>query len=81
MSIISMIVLAIAAILGMLLGHPLSKSVGRKEGARQEKQNQQAAQAEAITKSVQERNDVEANVAATPRDAIDRELREFPRPD
>lgn len=81
MSLLSMIALAIAAILGMLLGHPLSKSAGRKEGVKEATQEQQVAQAEAITKSVQERNDVETKVAATPRADLDRELSEFSRPD
>lgn len=81
MSILSIIALAIAAIFGMLLGHPLSKASGRKEGAKAAQQDQQVAQAEAITQSVQERNDVEANVAATSRADLDRELQEFSRPD
>lgn len=79
MSILSMIALAVAAILGMFLGHPLSKSAGRKEGAKEATQDQQVAQAEAITKSVQERNDVEAKVAADDDDQLDARLQKHNR--
>lgn len=81
MSLLTIIGLAIAAILGMFVGHPLSKSAGRKEGVKEVRQEQQAEQAKAITQSVQERNNVETNVAATPRADLDRELSEFSRPD
>lgn len=81
MSLLTIIGLVIAALVGMFVGHPLSKSSGRKEGVKEAKQEQQAEQAQAITKSVQERNDVETKVAATPRGALDDELREFSRPD
>jgi hypothetical protein len=81
MTTLSIIALVIAGIIGMFIGHPLSKSAGRREGAQQAAQEQEVAQAKVIRESVQERNDVEANVAATPRADIDSELSEFSRPD
>lgn len=81
MSLLTIIGLVIAALVGMFVGHPLSKASGRKEGAKEAKQEQQVYQAQAITQSVQERNDAETKVAATPRSALDDELREFSRPD
>jgi flagellar basal body-associated protein FliL len=84
MSLSSILILIVGlggAILGALLGHPFSKSSGRKEGAQQATDEQQVTQAKAITEAVQERNNVETNVAAAPRTDIDRELSEFSRPD
>lgn len=70
-----------SAILGAFLGHARGKSVGTTQGAEQARAEQQVIQAHAIVEAVQERNDVEANVAVTPRADIDRELQEFSRPD
>lgn len=82
---ITAIVLAVGgilmAILGALIGHPLSKSAGRKEGAQQATQQQEIIQAKETVKAIQERADVEKKVADSPRADIDRELSEFNRPD
>jgi hypothetical protein len=71
----------ISLIAGIFIGRPIFKASGRKEGAEQVKAEQQVEQAKVIVEAVQERNHVEANVAATPRTDIDNELREFSRPD
>lgn len=71
----------IAALIGGVAGKAIGRSSGRKEGAEQAKADQQVEQAKVIVEAVQERNHVEANVAATPRADLDRELREFSRPD
>jgi len=71
----------VALISGIFIGRPIGKSQGVKEGAQQAQAEQQITQAKAITEAVQERNDVETKVAATPRADIDRELSEFSRHD
>lgn len=52
------------ALLGALFGNRLGKSAGRKEGAAQAVQEQQAIQAKEAVKAVKERQNVEAEVAA-----------------
>jgi hypothetical protein len=80
-AVIALIIAAASALLGALVGHSSGKSAGRKEGEIAAAQKQQVEQAKVIVEAVQERNHVEANVAATPRADLDRELSEFSRPD
>jgi hypothetical protein len=80
-AILMLIIGAVAALFGGMAGHGLGKSSGRKEGATEAIQQQEIIQAKATVHAVQERNDVETKIAATPRDDLDRELSEFSRPD
>lgn len=67
MSVMSAIYMALAgaiALLGAFFGNKLGKSVGRKEGAAQEVQDQQVIQAQEAVKAVKERQNVEVEVAA-----------------
>lgn len=79
MTTLSIIALVIAGIIGMFIGHPLSKSSGRREGAQQAAQEQEVAQAKVIRESVQERNDVEVKVRADSDDDLDRRLSKHDR--
>ncbi len=79
MTTLSIIALVIAGIIGMFIGHPLSKSAGRREGAQQAAQEQEVAQAKVIRESVQERNDVEVQVRADSDDDLDRRLSKHDR--
>lgn len=80
-AIIMMIIGVGGAIVGALIGHPFSKAAGKSQGAAEATQAQVVEQAKATVQAVQERNNVEAKVAATPRADIDSQLSEFPRPD
>lgn len=80
-AIIMMIIGVGGAILGAVIGHPFSKAAGKSQGVAEATQAQAVEQAKATVQAVQERNDVDAKVAATPRAAIDSQLSEFSRPD
>lgn len=74
MSLLSIVSLIIAALVGMFIGHPLSKASGRKEEAKAAEQKQVVAQAQEAVKAVQERANVEAEVAAATDDELDQRL-------
>lgn len=69
----------ISMIAGIFIGRPIFKASGRKEGAEQAKSEQQVEQAKVIVEAVQERNHVEANVAADSDDELDARLQKYDR--
>jgi len=69
----------IAALIGGITGKAIGRSSGRKEGADQAKAEQQVEQAKIIVEAVQERNHVEANVAADSDDELERRLQKHDR--
>lgn len=77
--IIAGIIALVSAILGGVAGRGLGKSAGRKEGAQQAQQQQEVIQAKETVKAVQERANVEVEVAAADESDLDRRLSQFDR--
>jgi hypothetical protein len=71
----------IALIAGIFIGKPIGKSQGVREGAQQVQQQQEIIQARETVQAVQERAHVEAEVAVSDDDDLDRELSRHSRPD
>lgn len=69
----------IAALIGGVAGKAIGRSSGRKEGAEQAKSEQQVEQAKVIVESVQERANVEVEVAADSDDELERRLQKHDR--
>lgn len=82
---LTMILMAVGgfllAVLGALIGHPLSKSAGRKEGAEQAAKQQEIIQAKETVKAVQERAHVEAEVSSLADAELDARLQRHDRAD
>lgn len=79
--IIAGIIAVVSAILGGVAGRGLGKSAGRKEGEAAAVQQQEVIQAQETVKAVQERVNVEVEVAAADDADLDERLSRHSRPD